>query len=1256
MNATAESPRCLMHFLRFLLRKQVLSVLMLGISLPLSAQEIALISPVNSPAQKAKIAENYGKLPLSFEANSGQTDKSVKFLSRGGGYELYLTGTEAVLALRHPVSDLVRPGLQRKMQSIHEFEPSDVVRMQLAGASSKAYPMGEEQLPGKANYFVGNDPARWYTDVPTYAKVRYCDVYPGVDLVYYGNQHQLEYDFVVAPRAVTKPIQLKFAGAKKLSLGAEGDLVVTARSGAMRFHKPLVYQMVNGQRQTVEGEFALLNRHIVGFRLGSYDHAKALVIDPVLVYSTYLGGNMGDQANAIAVDADGNAYVTGYTLSSNFPVTSGVLQTTNHGTANTRSNVFVTKLNPTGTALIYSTYLGGSGVAVAGDYTNPGGDAAYAMAIDSVGNAYIAGSTSSTDFPVTAGAFQTTYNAVSRASTAFVTKLNLTGTALVYSTFLGGSGPAYAIGNGGDVALALAVDSSGNAYVAGQTNSSNFPVTSGAFQVVDNGVTNIATVGFVTKLNPAGTALVYSTFLGGSGFSYPAGNSMNDIGGDNVNALAIDNVGNVYVAGPSYSADFPVTPGAFQTTNKAAANRGENAFVTKLNSTGTALVYSTFLGGSWSGSIFEGDQANGLALDSSGNAYVTGTAMSSNFPVTNGAYQTTNHATPNYGGNAFVTKLNPTGTALVYSTYLGGSVGVGDNANGVVIDSVGNAYIAGETASTNFPVTNGAYQTTNNLVNAFVTELNSTGTALVYSTYLGGNSQDFANGLALDNTGNVYIAGGASSTNFPVTQGAFQTTNNAAAQGGSNAFIAKLDMSPAATSTQLSAAPNPALIVQLITLTATVTYSSGGPAPTGTVTFLNGNVTLGTGTLNSSGVATCTTSFSAVGTYTLTATYSGDSNYRSSVSPLVTVTVNPNTTTTALTSSPNPAIVGQTVTLTATVSVADPVIPTGSVAFMNGATPLGTGSLNSLGVATFTTSFPAAGVYTLTALYSGDSNYTSSTSPPVTETVNPIATTTALTASPIVIAITQTLTLTATVTPASGATPIGAVTFTYGTTVLGTTPLNNNGVAILTISPAIGSYSIVASYAGNMVDAASTSNAVTVTVNPPPDFAITASPGSRSVYTLQAASYTISITPIYGFNLPVALSCSGLPANTTCSFSPAAVNGGSGSSTLTVQTTAPSPISQSKVKRENFRFAALGCLLLLLLARQTRSIAITRCTLLLLTFLLGAAVTGCTSQGKLGNGTPLGNNQIINITGTAINGSQTITHSTTVTLNVESLY
>ena len=663
----------------------------LGLTLPAAA------------ATNARVSESYGKLPLQFEANRGQTDKDVHFLSRGPGYSLYLTAGEAVLVLSKPAVDAKRVAL----------------RMSLVGAARAYAVSGIDELPGKANYFIGKDPAKWRRNVPTYARVRYREVYPGIDLIYYGNQRQLEYDFVLAPGADPKKIVLGFKGADKLEIDAQGELVLHAPGEDIRQHKPVIYQEIDGVRRDIAGGYVRKGANRVGFKVAAYDTTRPLVIDPVVLsYSTYLGGINGDSGSGIAVDANGNAYITGGTASSDFPTTAGAFQPTATG-----SHAFVTKLNSIGAA-VYSTYLGGSG--------SEGGSA---IAVDAGGNAYVTGATQSTDFPTTAGAFQAT---IGGSGNAFVTKLDPAGSALVYSTYLGGSGDINP-GSG------IAVDADGNAYLTGWTNSINFPTTQQAFQPAFSGGYDV----FVTKLDPAGSALVYSTYVGGTRF-------------DEANGIAVDAGGNAYVTGLTDSTDLPTTPGVFQPTLSGSS---EDAFVTKLDPTGSALVYSTYLGGAFI------DSGSGIAVDANGNAYVAGWTDSHNFPTTPGAFQPIKLSV---GADAFVTKLNPAGTGLVYSTYLGGD-GT-DTGEGIAVDADGNAYVTGTTGSTNFPTTLGAVQPAfrGGFGDAFVTKLDPGGSTVVYSTYLGGSGREEGSGIALDVHRNAYVTGATRSADFPTTPGSVQ--------------------------------------------------------------------------------------------------------------------------------------------------------------------------------------------------------------------------------------------------------------------------------------------------------------------------------------------------------------------------------------------------------------------------------------------------------------------------------------------------
>lgn len=684
--------------------------LLFSVGAQLRAQNVQMAG--GESGTKAHVVESYGKLPLSFEANRGQTDTQVKFLARGAGYGLFLTSDSALLSLRGERSN-------------------SALRMQLLGANRHAAIAGANELPGKSNYFVSRDPKQWRTNVRTYAAVQYTGVYPGIDLVYHGNQRLLEYDFVVAPGADPRKIDLRFHGADKLTVNSDGALVMAVGENEVIEPAPVVYQEVDGVRRTVAGSYVLRGRGRVGFRVAEYDRERTLVIDPTLVYSMLLGIPW-DSVSGIAVDAAGNAYVAGQTSALNFPTTPGALQST-------RGSGFIMKLNTNGTTLFYSTYLG------------PGSDYAIdGIAIDALGDAYLTG-IAGKNFPTTPGAFQTTFTdgpSTPMPGSAFVVKLNPTGSALVYSTYLGGSSL--------DAGFGITVDTSGSAYVIGYTYSSDFPVTAGAFQTV---LPQHMQSTFVTKVNALGSALEYSTFLCGPSGSWGK-------------AIAVDSSGSAYVTGDAAS-DFPVTPGAFQ-----ASPHG--VYVTKLNPAGSGLVYSTFLGGSGL------DSGYAIAVDPSGNAYVEGTTNSLDFPTTSGALQTA-YAGGDY--DDFVSKLNSTGTALVYSTYLGGS-GT-ERALGIAVDAFGNAYLTGATTSSNFPITTGALQGTyaggNYCGDAFVSKLNATGSALTYSTYLGGALDDCGEGVALDAAGDAYVTGQTWSLDFPTTPGAFQTSS-----GGM--FVAKLNL------------------------------------------------------------------------------------------------------------------------------------------------------------------------------------------------------------------------------------------------------------------------------------------------------------------------------------------------------------------------------------------------------------------------------------------------------------------------------
>jgi len=646
---------------------------------------------------------------MSFEPNVGQTDSRVNFLAHSDGYALFLTPTGGVLSF----------GASR-------------MSITLIGANASAHAEGMEPLPGKTNYLMGNDPAKWRTNIANFARVRYREVYPGVDMVYYGNQQQLEYDLVVAPGADPRAIQLAFTGIQSMRIASNGDLILGVAGGEISQHKPVMYQEADGIRRPVEGRYVRKGNRRIGFEVSNYDVRRPLVIDPRLIYSTYLAGTTlpfrptgdADQGNAIAVDSQGNAYVTGWTTSSDFPIKNAFQPTKTSG----QRAVFVTKMNASGTAVVYSTYLGSS----------INGDTGYGIAVDSSGNAYVAGKAFSTNFPVTPTAYQTTL----KNGGPFVTKLNATGDGLLYSTYLGGQ-DSFA-----DGARAIALDAAGNVYVTGVTQSANFPVTLDAFQRTPNAI-------WVAKLNPSASgnaSLVYCTYFGkGGGTAVSHG-------------IAVDSSGNAYITGDINQSGI-ATPGAFQTSFHGGS--GNDAFVTKFNATGSALVYSTYLGGSGD------DVGYGIALDALGNAYIAGSTISTNFPITPGAFQISFQ-----GGRShcFVTKLNPAADGLVYSTFLTGSGDTIEQCNGIAVDFAGNAYVTGSTNSITFPLTPDGFRTAvASTIKGFASKLNAAGDQLVYSTYLAGDNQDVGYGIAVDAMGNAFVTGYSASANFPVTPGAFQT-------------------------------------------------------------------------------------------------------------------------------------------------------------------------------------------------------------------------------------------------------------------------------------------------------------------------------------------------------------------------------------------------------------------------------------------------------------------------------------------------
>ena len=685
--------------------------------------------------QSFEVTRNLTSMPLAFTENQGQWDERVLFRANAGSATMWFTSDGAVYQFTRPIATGQDPhGFEDSVipaqAGIHSSEPDSIesiaIKASFVGANPDALIKGIHAMEYKCNYFIGNDPNEWHTDVPNYQAIVYEDIHNGIDLKYYGNGKQMEYDFIVSPGADPAQIAIQYEGAESISINDNGQLVVTTKWGEVVERQPVIYQIDNGSRTAIAGEYRLKGDNSFGFELSGYDPDLPLIIDPVLVFSTYLGGGGEDYGYDIAVDGLGSAYITGYTYSTDFP-TEGEYQTDQSYT-----DAFVTRLNSSGNALVYSTYLGGSGA-----------DWGTCIAMDTSGNAHITGHTNSSGFPTTPDAYDTSYNG---AYDAFVTKLSSTGS-LVYSTYLGE--------NDLDYGRDIVVDGSSNAYITGYTSSTDFPTTEGAFQQTFQGG-HLGGDAFVTKLNSSGNGLVYSTYLGGSEADFGYG-------------ITVDGSGNAYITGYTSSTDFP-TEGEYQTDQG-----GWDAFVTKLNSSGNGLIYSTYLGGSAE------DIGWGIVVDGPGNAYVTGHTNSSGFPTTPDAYDTSY----NGGYDAFVMKLSATGN-LVYGTYLGGDND--DEGHSIAVNGLGNAFITGHTLSSDFP-TEGAYQTNQDTTDAFVTKLNSPGSALAYSTYFGGCSVDKGRGIVVDGSGNAYITGGTSSTDFPTTPDAYDTGFN----GYYDAFVTKFD-------------------------------------------------------------------------------------------------------------------------------------------------------------------------------------------------------------------------------------------------------------------------------------------------------------------------------------------------------------------------------------------------------------------------------------------------------------------------------
>jgi len=698
-----------------------------------SQTEAAVSEPGAAPQMSEQEAlDAYGKLPLSFIPNAGQTDKAVRYYAQGAGYSFFFTKEGAMLSVA-----------EGKGRGGH------ALALDFLGSDPDATLTASDQLAGKVNYLIGDDPAKWRRGLSTHGELLYGGLWPGIDMTVRGEGGKLKYEFHLKPGESIDEVRLGYRGAEALKVGDGGELLVRTSLGTLKDAAPVSYQRIGGKRVPVKSRYVLKGDGGYGFAVGAYDPRYPLVIDPGLDYSTFLGGaglDGGQGSQGIAV-RDGKAYVTGFTSSTDYPTTPGAFDRIFNG----GGDAFVTKLNASGSALAYSTFLGGAG-----------SDASSDIAVDGMGRTYVTGQTSSLDYPTTRGAFDRTFNG---GGDAFVTKLNASGSRLAYSTFLGG-------GTDFDSGRAIEVDRMGQAYMTGFTFSSDYPTTPGAFDTTFNGNSEDSDA-FVTKLNAAGSGLAYSTYLGGTSV-------FGEMTGDDGWDIAVRE-GRAYVAGITNSANYPTTSGAFDRTFNGGVD-DVDAFVTKLNATGSALAYSTFLGGA------SGARGFGIAVDREGRAYVTGNTSSTDYPTTSGAFD----RTFNGSSDAFVTKLNASGSELAYSTFLGGTSS--DGGLGIAVDREGKAYVTGFTSSTDYPTTRGAFDRTfNGEEDAFVTKLNASGSELAYSTFLGGTNFDLGLRIAV-REGRLYVTGQTRSSDYPTTSGAFDTTFNGGgdAHFGGDAFVTKL--------------------------------------------------------------------------------------------------------------------------------------------------------------------------------------------------------------------------------------------------------------------------------------------------------------------------------------------------------------------------------------------------------------------------------------------------------------------------------
>jgi hypothetical protein len=1071
--------------------------------------------PQGVQMQGARVPWN-AKMPLTFEANQGQTDPKVQFLSRGKGYTAFLTAGELVLSLRPTDSATTpviagAPAANPVTKNANQVQ-NTTLQFKLVGTAQTPLAVGEDPQPGKVNYFIGNDPSKWRTSVPTYAKVRYKNVYPGIDLVYYGSHRQLEYDFAISPGADPSRIQFEIKGAQQIQIDAQGDLVLQTASGELHFKCPIVYQESvyqesDMQRTPVQGAYVMNDSTHIAFRVAQYDSTKPLVIDPVLVYSTYLGGSGNDQPTGIAVDSTGSVYVAGYTDSTDFPLaTLGSLPTG-------ADHVFVAKLDSTGSNLVYADYLGGN----AQDY-------GYALVLDSANEVYVTGPTSSSDFPVV-----NSYQASLLGSfNGFLAKLSADGTFLLYSTYLGGSNS--------DVPATIAIDNGGSVLVAGYTYSTDFPMIN-AYQgtVTPNLGGVFGEYGFLTKFSLDGSSLVYSTYLGGSSnvpynCGFPCwGSPFSAIVG-----IALDSSGSAYVVGNTNTYNFPTTPAAYSLTD-LAPNNYSVGFVSKFSTAGL-LDYSTYL--------YESSGADtnlsAIAVDGLGSAYVTGIAQDDGtFPVTSTTICNPS-AVPSACNFAFVTKFDPTGSTLTYSTYLGPNNGATPQA--IVLDANNDAYVLSSTASSSFSIGDGIEAYTNES-DLLLVEIDPLAGSQIFATYLGGSANEYPAGMVRDSTGNLYIAGATDSTDFPVTQGSFQSL----LAGSNDGFVLKIGP---------NSAPAVALTPDLLQFAA-ASVGSISSAQTILLRNMGSSPLLISSIIASANFAetnTCGSSVPAASNCVFSVTFA-------------------------------PIAAGS---LSGSISIQDDAAGSPHGIDLSGSASgpvvsLAPGSLIFSGQQPGTTS--AAQIVTLT----NSGNMVLSVSK--VQVTGAFAETNNCSAA---LAASSSCTINITFTPTAS----GALS---GTLTVSDSAANSPQTESLTGSES--------------------------------DFSLASTQGSDTVKAGSAATYNLKVSPVGGsFASAVALSCSGLPALTSCSLSPNAVTPGGSTATSTLSITTTATVAQAEPMRKSrsapvyvvwIQLQSIGLLGIMFampkrLSKKTRALVILLLISGALIFMFGCGGTGIVTPPQTG--------------------------------------